>query len=334
MNLRFCLIFVGFSALSAACGETEECKKLRELADQHDRVVATVKARADAVGKLETRAKDTETQAELFVESTGLEMKVPAVTAELEKRAKGVAEATVTTGVASLGVTEEGGPIETQEWTLKFKEPSIDKAWSRVEALAAVPPVLDLSTVIKEKGRPDWRISLQALRLERVPVHPKPYPTPKLDDGSQIPSQFGFCGASDYRAHIAEARANLAKLETAAERTTVLLPTVATFTGLRRRAQAIVGQQKFARQVMTEAFEAVVKAKLDLKAVGHEAPSVVVEVWGEPKAVQKKLETALIKFAERMRPSEQRAPGVTRVFINVEGAPQPAEEAPPPPMPE
>lgn len=329
-------VFAGglLTAALLGCGDNEECKKLTVLSDSYDKVAASVTARGMTLSKLEARAKDAENQAEKFIETAGLEMKVPEVTAELSKRLQGVAGATVTAGMASLGVTEDGAPIETQEWIVKLKEPQLDKAWKIIEAVSTVPPVLDLTTIIKERGKPDWRLSMQALRMDRVPVKPKPYPTPKLEDPATIPSQFGFCGASELRAHIADQQAVIEKGKAAAERVTVLLPTIATFSGLKRRAQAVVNQQRFARGVMAEAYQAVMKAKLDFKAVGHEPPAVVVEIWGEPKAVQAKLDAALIKFADRMRPAEQRAPGVTRVFINVEGAAQPEDRDHDPPMPE
>jgi hypothetical protein len=185
-----------------------------------------------------------------------------------------------------------------------------------VVSLATVPPLLALTTVTRDQGTDQWTVLLQRMLPIRSPMQPAAVPLPPLDDPGAVKSQFGFCGASDLRAQITKTRAEIAKLAPDAEAATLLIASAPTFEGVRRRAERVSRTERDARAIMTQVIEGLVREKLPFKAVGYEEPAVLVELWGGPKELRK-LETLLLAFGDRVKPTDGSPAGVVRRSIVV-----------------
>ena len=313
INVRTAVVVL---LLGSGCGQTEECTKLAAMVKQHELVLADAKARANVRPAAQKRADATEKAMHKLLDESGIEQPDEQLAAELARRVATVPTATMSQALTQLGTTEEGEAITTTEWTLRFTEKDLSKAWDKVVVLASVPPLLGLSTLAREKGGDRWMLQLHRALPVRTPVQPAKVPLPKLEDPSAVASQVGFCGAGDLRKKLAAIAAEVEQNRAAAEEATLLIATAPTFEGIRRRAELAVRTERDARAIMTQVMEGVLKQKLALKAIGYAEPAVVVEVFGGPPEL-KTLETLLLPLGDRVKPSELNQPGVVRRLIVV-----------------
>lgn len=298
------------------CGKNDECTRLEALLVQHNKTLEEAKVRANARKKLQERADKSEAAMNKLLADSGVEQEEDAVHALLLARVAKIPTATITRGLADVGTTEEGETMTTAEWRARFSARDVKTAWDHVVSLAAVPPTLVLTGLSRSKGKDEWTLTLRKPPPVRIPVMPGKVPLVLPDDAGTIPSQLGFCGAHDRRNEIAAVRAQIAALREDAETAAMLLATAPTFEGIRRRTEKVVHDEKEARDVMGRVMEGVIAQKLPLKGIGYEDPSVLVELWGGPKEL-KALETLLLPFGDRVKPTELTAPDVVRRAVLV-----------------
>ncbi len=310
---------VGLVALPLGCGPTDECKRLDEIAKQHDKVLLNAKARAYARAQAKKQADVAEAAMTKVLEESGIEQPEAVTTAELTRRVGLVPTATISRREVQLSSTDEGDPIATTEWKIEFRERDLTKAWDKVVTLGTVPPLLTLATVTLDKGTDRWTLQLQRMLPVTSPYQAAPVPLPALEDPGAVPSQIGFCGASELRAKIGATRTEIAALKEDAEAVTVLIAAGPTFEGVRRRATTASRTERDARAIMSQVMDGMVREKLPFKAIGYEDPSVIVEVWGGPKEVRA-LDTLLLPFGDRVKVSELGQAGVVRRAVVVKQA--------------
>ncbi|MCC7381991.1 MAG: hypothetical protein IT384_09185 [Deltaproteobacteria bacterium] len=319
-----CLFSLG---LLAACSETEECKKLNDLRGQHDRLLTETRSKAALLDRLKSRAEAAEVKANKTLEALGLDLDESKITDRLTVRVAAIPTATISVGYTPLAPSESGHPTRERMWEVSFDAKNVEQAFDLLAKVVEVPPLVRVASFIKDRGKRRWRAQLLVQPVERIPVEPKPVLVPTLDDPGTIPSQLGFCGAGKIRRAIGEIRAQLSELRPKAERTTVLLPTVATFDGLGRRAEMAEKTETESRRLMQIMAVRADAAKVEIKAVGFETPLVVLEVWGKQPELAR-LEKQLAPMASRLKKLDPAPPGVIRL-----GLPNPVAEKNKPPQP-
>jgi hypothetical protein len=299
------------------CGETEECAKLRALLAEHERVRASMKARVALEDQTQKRLDRVEAKAKETMSSLGLDLPESKLAEELDARVRMIPGATIertTRMVAdSMGSAQEGAS-ETL-WRIHYSAKSTDEALALAERLWVAPPVFRVATVIDE-GKGKWLIELFRASVIEVPMNVAPTPIP-MPAGllEAIPSELGFCGAGDLRAQITGIQTELAALKEKAEALSVLLPKVATYEGLERRA-ALLGEEQAENRRLLGAYAGAVKAsKVRFKAMGVERAVVVYELYGRD-ADRAKLEKHLPKdVVEGIKPLESATKGVLRLSV-------------------
>lgn len=326
MSFKFlaCLFSLG---LLAACSETDECKKLNDLRGQHDRLLTETRSKAALHDRLKSRAEVAEVKANKTLEALGLDLDESKITDRLTVRVAAIPTATISVGYTPLAPTEGGMPTRERLWEVSFEAKNVEEAFERLAKVVEVPPLVRVASFIKDKGKRRWRAQLLIQPVERIPVQPKPVLVPTLDDPGTIPPQLGFCGAGKIRRAIGEIRDQLTELRPKAERTTVLLPMVATFDGLGRRAEMAEKIETESRRLMQIMAVRAETAKVEIKAVGFETPLVVLEVWGKQPELAR-LEKQLAPMASRLKKLDPAPPGVIRL-----GLPNPVAEKNKPPQP-
>lgn len=321
MKLRHVLPAAALAA--AACGKTDECRRLEASLQEHENSAKDLRARAQVNEKLEKSAQAAEAEARQVLEKLGFEMTEEQTNAALGQRAGAIEKAKIERKAITPDPTPENTARKSQTmWVVEFDEKDPEKAFAHVKALCQQPPFLLLSTLVKEKGQSRWRVELLRGDVDRVTIKPEPLPVPTPEAPDTIASQLGFCGASDTRAKIAKLRQEIDRLKPEAGKTTVLLPTKASWEGLRFRAEHENEKEQEVRRHVSELFEAARKAKVELKAIGYEEPLVILEVWGG-KPERKRLETAMgpaMLGQVKDPPLDVTKPGVVRLSMIVEAA--------------
>jgi len=305
-------------ALLTACGQTDECRRLAELQKAWDKTRVTAEERAANLPRVKERAAKLEDASRKLMDDTWLEADDQRVHAELLKRVSAIPTGTVAKSQAMLGSTDEGDSITTTEFMITFEEKDLAKAWDKVVAIGQVPPLLTLSAVIKAEKGAAWGVRMQRFVQGnfRSPFKPGRVPLDKPDDPSTVPTQMGFCGAGDLRQKIVAIQSKIGSVEADADQATILMASGPTAEGVRRRAEKALKTERESREIMTRVIDGIAKQKLPFKAIGFEDPAIVVELWGGPKEL-KALETLLLPFGDRVKPTELAAPGVVRRQIMV-----------------
>lgn len=303
-------------ALLSACGTNDECRRLAELERAWDKTRVLAEQRASMLPKVRARASELEAASDKLVADSWLEVDDAKILAELQARIAKIPTATVSQSPAMVGATDEGDNIVTTEWAIRLPGTELAKVWEHVVALGQTPPLLVFNLLTKADKPGTFTLRLQKLLPIRSPFKPGKVPLEKPDDPSTVPTQLGFCGAGELRRKIAGAQEKIRAVEADAEATTILMASGPTAEGVRRRAEKSIKREREAREIMTRVVDGVVKEKLSFKAIGADETSVVIEVFGGPKEL-KALETLLLPFGDRVKPTELAAPGVVRRQIMI-----------------
>lgn len=113
--------------------------------------------------------------------------------------------------------------------------------------MLASPPLVKFGTLLRDKkGDDTWRLETI---LDQAPLTRARVTAPPSPDLSTIPNTFGFCGAGKLRDEIADANTEIDRLRERAERTTVLLPTAASWEGLRARSELVRDMEMESRRI-------------------------------------------------------------------------------------
>lgn len=306
-------------AFSLGCGETEECRQLNELLVARKAVLAQARTQSGVTKQLEARAKAAEEATNKLLGELGMNDPESKIAAVLEARVARFSGATIerTTAQVDTGSAEPSAVRASETmWVVRFKEKDVEKAFSFLDALIATPPLVKFATLAKDKKKDEWRVELIRLVPDQIPIKPEPTKLSPPKDLKAIASQMGSCGAVQLRAEIVKVDAEISKLEPDADRTTVLLPTGASWEGLKARAEALRDAELEARRHVRTFIESVRTLKLPLKAIGVEGAIVALEVWGQPRD-RARIEKDLIArgAGEQLKVPESSAAGVVRMML-------------------
>lgn len=301
-----------------ACGETEECRRLDEVHTATRRALAAAKGRAqlaDRTGKsLERIQAETETK----IEANGLDLDEGAIVSALEARLESVEGATF------LRTTRPGEPKPGaeqhafNETVLRFEFPAkgLEQAWAKAQVLMMSPPLTHILGLIAPKKRGDkWRLDLGRPDIQRLPMKIEPRPLPEVPSADDVPSEFGFCGASEKRAEIAQMKAETESFAEQAAATTVNLPLTASWNGLSRRTDRVLDTETQSRELVDALVNATLDSNQTFMGIAAEPEAVLLELAGDPsatKAVQSKLPESMLEALQELPPPRE---GVARMAI-------------------
>jgi hypothetical protein len=308
------------AALVAGCGETKECQDLREISNKRSDVLASAKSQASVLDRMEKRAAEMETAAKRAKADLGLDKTEEEIQSMLEARTRQFPGATIERGTRAEAIDESNPGAGTEsitQWIVHIKEGDTQKLFRGIDQIVALPPLTKLVAVIREaKGKPLWRVELSRATVDEVPIAPKPVKLPPAIDLSNVPTALGSCGAKKLRADIAKVDAEIESLRPRAERTTVLLPTAASWEGVRSRTYLLRDVELENREHIRALEGAAVDAKLGLKAIGVEGGIAMIEIYGG-KSERSALEKGLLKrgLAESVQFPENPPPGVVRAGL-------------------
>lgn len=310
-------IVVAASLLAFACDETDECRRLDRLKVENEEVLHQAERRAAQAASIETRMQAMKAQADKVFADLGLDQAEDEVTKSFEARAKEHG-ASVERGTRELDPgsmpAAAGGGTETT-WTFTFGAKSMPDAWAKAEALMAVPPLARLIGMAPRKGQ--YALEVSRGIVDRAPMKVAPTPLPKLRDPSTVPSEFGFCGADEKRAALAELAKKVEALTPDAEALTVNLPLAASWEGLAKRAQVIHDIEIESRRILREVVASAAKAKVEVKALAIENDIVIVELVGGQKErgrVEQAMPKPLLEQLQTMETSGSKAERL--MFVN------------------
>ncbi len=307
-------LFVVLAALLAfACDETDECRRLDRIKTENEEVLHQAERRAAQAETIEKRMQSMKAKADEVFADLGLDQAEDAVTKTFEARAKENG-ATVERGIDVGGNLAGGGGTETQ-WTFEFSAKSTSAAWATAEKLMAIPPLARLIGLSPMSARGRYRLEISRGIVDRAPMKVKPTPLPKLRDPSEVASQFGFCGADEKRAALAQITKKVEELTPQAEALSVNLPLAASWEGLYKRAEVIRDIEEESRRIVREVLAAADSAKVKVKAAGVENDIVIVELIGGKKERGRVEQAMPSKLVEQLQKVEGSGTKVERLMI-------------------
>lgn len=310
---------LGALVLVAGCGKTEECKKLERVKRAAQSALAAAKGRAQLAERTGEHLARLKAAVEKKLDDNGLDLDEGALIEALEERVESVAGATLerTTRPAEVtpGSLSRQGATETV-FRFTFEAKGLEAAWSKAQVLMSNPPLTRLLSLIapKKPGEP-WRLDLGRVDIQRLPMKIEPRPVPPRPKASEVPSELGFCGASQLREEIAALEEEIAKYAEQAEQTTVNLPLTASWTGLSRRADLAIDSEAEGRRLAEGLVEAVLESGQRFLGLASEPEAVLLEVVGDEKAakaVQSELPEPMLQAMQELPPSRE---GVARIAI-------------------
>ena len=273
-----------------ACKETEECRKLTVLHGHYKSAVITFKGRAKMRKHMERSLQELEEKTKQTLVKAGLNLSEKELKAELDKRVAKVKGASIERTTKQLAPAmpgappgQGGGAVYETVWRIQFKEKKFNKALEQIEMLMATPPLFKISTIIQEPKSGRWVLELARAAIDEVPMNLPPTPFERPPKASVVKEEFGFCGAKELRAKIAELDKEIDALEEDSTALSTLLPKRATIEGRRRRTDYLVELETEGRRIIQEMLSAVRTSGLKLKAVGVEQEVVLLEVYAGPK---------------------------------------------------
>jgi hypothetical protein len=320
MRFRTALLLL----LASGCGRTEECKQLEKLSKSYEKVWLAVQGQSGKAAGLEKRASEAEQAAKKLLADLAIDDTDDQAMAKLEARAAEIKGAKATKHLteipspAAAATGPQAGGSQNMAFEVVFPEKDPATAWAHAVALMSGPPLFSFETLLgpdpKAKKDAGWRLQLRRPRIGRVEINPQPQPTPTLDDPDQIASQLGNCGAGAFRKQIATMKADLVRLAPTAARTTVLLPTLASWEGLKNRTLAADLAEKESRRLAALLVDKALAKKLHIRAVGYQEPLAVLEVEGGAKE-RAALELAFKGEKDALKPVPGGSKDVVRVAL-------------------
>ncbi len=263
--------------------ESEECRRLTGMVGQYQEALQLAQRRAGNAERFQQQSKDAQAKAEATLHRLGLDLPEDALVKELESRVAKIPGATSQRRVESFGPSEEAASNAKTIFTISFEEKDPSKLWAKVALLSEPLPMFRLEMIRTGASPGSWEVDIVRAIVERLPINPKPTPLPEVPDPEKVPSELKYCGAGKLRAELAGLKAQIDALEEAAENTTVLLPTIASWKGLEQRATVLERVELQSRMLQKTLFEVAVATKSKLKAVGYQEPRAVLEVHGGKK---------------------------------------------------
>jgi hypothetical protein len=301
-------VFVVLALVVSGC-ETQECVELRALKATYEKAIAQTKARAalkkhtaDRLAKFETGAKET-------MSKLGLDLPETKLKEVLDERAAKIPGATIERTTKQVAEPDDsGGAIHETLWKISFPAKSDSEAFAAVRALGLEPPLFAMVGIYKDpKGK--WTLELMRASVVEVPMDIKPTEMPPLPKASDVKSELGFCGAGGLRDELAALEQEWLKSKVDAEELTVVMPKMATYEGLQRRAELLGATERENRMLFNAFFDAVEKAKLKFKATGVERAVVIYEIFGgasERQRLEKQLPEEVLRGMKQLESADKK----------------------------
>jgi hypothetical protein len=315
--MRAALFAIG-SVLLFACGETEECKQLKEIEKQNKDILVNARSRARSLERVEKHAQEIEASAKKLLAELGLDQPESKLQTALEERAHKIPGATIEKGARPP--EEEGlgkGPPGTSEtyWSVHFKEKDATRALKAFDELSEGPPLFRLGS-IRHDPKDMWSVEIVRAVAEQIPIHPKAAELPRPKDLSTIPSELGACGAGKLRAEIAKQSAEIESFRAQAEQMSVAIQSGTSYDGLRARTELLRDSEAENRRLARILEDAVVKEHLSIRSLGVNGVLVALEVQGGKKELVK-IEKVLVaqKVADIMKLPQSQPMNAVRVML-------------------
>ncbi len=283
-------LILAATILAAGCGETDECKGLESLLALHEEALNTAKGQAEAHDTLVPKAAAAEKSANAVLAELGFDLDEEKLADALAARVEAVGGASMSRKTAQEATNDKAE--SRTYWEVALKARTAKEAMEKIWKIAATPPLFELRKIAAPNKGTLWLLSLYRATVDRIPIRPNAVPLPFPPDPKLIESQFGFCGAGDARKKIAAIRAEMKTVQAKAEGTTILLPTMSSWMGIERRARRKLELENEVRRVAGTMFEQAIVHRIDLKGIGYESPTIILDAAGSPKK-RAKLESAL-----------------------------------------
>lgn len=288
------------ATFAMGCGETSECRQLTSLAKQYETASQETLRMAEVHDRLEKRAKARESEAVEFMAKLGLEDSETAIASKLEARAKAIGGEIERHGQVPTGTGVGTLRKKSTYWQVNYDASSLAEGFATAWKLAESPPLVVVDRIVRSRDGKKWRVDLARALVDRVPIEPKPRPLPSLIDPADIDAEMGFCGARELRSRIAKLKAQIEEARPKAEAMTVLMPTEASWVGLKMRSEKVEEVELESRRLMKLFIDGVVKTNAPFTAIAAEDPEVILEVAGGPKD-RKRLEEALAAESSNLK---------------------------------
>lgn len=279
------IVVIALALGVAACGETKECKKLKRIRTKYERIVDTAERRAKQGETAKKRAEEMKAKADDLAKELGIAGAEKDAHETLEKRSAEIG-GKVVRGTRPLDPVVTGGQSgEETLWTFSFDAKSLPDARDKMNKLIATPPLVRfVGFYPPDKGSTTYRVEAVRAVVDQAPMKIPPTKLDEPPDASKVASEFGFCGAGDMRKEIRDLHQRYEKAKPLAESLTVNLPLAASYDGLWRRTKVVRDIEDETRKTISAVLEAVIKAKLNLKAAGVERDIAIVELRGDERA--------------------------------------------------
>ncbi len=270
------LLAASLLAFLWGCEKTDECKQLEELMLKHKNLQSQAETYAKQATTMAKRVEKAEEEANVYKKDTGLDRTETGLHKEISSRIEALKGAKVERSVEEVSKGE--AVIKETIWRISFKAPSFTKAFVQSQRVAAVPPLLSYRR-LSDKGGGNFELELvKPILLEADLTRIATVPLEKLSTGDDIPSQLGFCGASDLRKQIAAAHKRIEEVREDAESVSRLLPLGSSWRGALGRARRVVKTEEANRDILGRYMDMAAKAKLTPSEIGSLGEEVVMAV--------------------------------------------------------
>lgn len=310
-----------------ACQETDECKQLKVLKGRYEVAAVQMRARAGLRDQAVKQLESSKARTEALLKKLGLDKSETELDAVLRDRAQAL-KAQVERGTRDVPLGDDPGMTEKQTmWSFELSAKTAAEAVDHARRLAGSPPLFRYVALLGD-GK-SWRFRLAETKIEQLDLSQiKPVEPPERPSLDNVPSSFGFCGASELRADIKRFEDEIHELDKVAAETTVAMPKAASWSGLYQRTMAQQAEEAEARVILDTLLTAAVRGDVPIKASGVEGGVVILEMRGGPKE-RKRFQSQLSKdYLQRLRPAETQRPGLIRYMMVNRATRRHGEEGP------
>lgn len=314
------LALIGGLLSGTACSDTEECKELRKALNASERALRAAQGRAKLADRTRQNLERLRGEVEQKLERHGLDLDDDALFAKLKTRAESMKGVSIERGSRPVAPDPQRLTAQPETETVfrfSFKARDLASAWETALALSRDPPLTRILTLLGPKRRRSpWRLELGTSDIPQVPLtNLEPRPLPARKSASEIPEEFGFCGASALRAQIEKIDAEIDGFAEKAGETTVNLPLYASWRGLSRRTDLALDTETESRRLAEALVQATLSAELPFIGLALEKEAVLLEMKGgswEKSRAQSKLSPDLLPQLRELGGGRE---GVARVAL-------------------
>lgn len=268
------VLTLGLLALLIAC-EDAKSERLAAAQAEREHVLKRFQRLAEKSEDLRLSSAKVRADVEKELARYGLNQKPEALEAVLRDRAKKTPGASLEKAEGSnRGLAETGMAI----WELRYPAKNLAAAFKLAQDFSSVPPLFRFSSLVPSLKKPGlWKLQLTQAEVERTTIDPKVQPIAKLPAPFR-PSQ-GWFGHEPEAGleQIRELDAELAKLKPVVDELSVLLPTEASWLGIKNRSDRLLREEFESRRILELLVQAASAKKLSVNAVAASEEVVLLD---------------------------------------------------------